>query len=427
MSSGLSSKRCQFQTVVAMLLVNFATLVVLPSEPGRTGQLKDSPKVLVDEVWQFVNQYYVDPKFNRLDWQTLRTSLLSRTYTSPAAAYEVIRSTLAQLNDPYTRFLDPQEFGQLLRQTTGEPQDLGLELNLVGKNLQISRITINSPAAKAGVQVGDRLLSINGRSTDQMSLERAERLLKSGGGGLLVLTLSRPGKNPFSVEIGLEAPVDNTVVYQVKSVVGASIGYIRLTGFNAKSAEHMASAIAALKNQRVQGFVLDLRNNPGGLLEPGLKIARMWLSRGVIVQILEREGKTKPILADNSALTDLPLVVLVNQESASASEILAGALQDNQRATVIGTRTFGKALVQAVHELTDGSAIVVTVAHYYTPRGTDISQKGITPDLLLPEDTVQELELRVNPQLLATPRDNRFTRALEVLAGKIRTPLTSSP
>jgi carboxyl-terminal processing protease len=189
----------------------------------------------------------------------------------------------------------------------------------------------------------------------------------------------------------------------------------------------MADAIAALNKQSVQGFILDVRDNPGGLLDAGLNIARQFMTQGVIVQILERKGKAQQIRANNTALTNLPLVVLVNRESASASEILAGALQDNRRATIIGTRTFGKAMVQALHELGDGSAVVVTVAHYYTPKGTDISTKGITPDVVLPTNQVQDFELRANPRLWGTARDVRFNEALNLISQQIRTPSAGSP
>jgi carboxyl-terminal processing protease len=389
--------------------------------------LQNSPKAVVDEVWQFINQYYVDPKFNRLDWAAIRTSLLSQRYSSPQAAYQQIRTTLAQLNDPYTRFLDPKEYGQLANKTIGEQRGVGIELTLKGEILSVSRVEANSVAAKAGVKLGDRVLSINGRSAERLSLERANQMLLGSSGTPLLLTISRGAEKPQFLRIVRDGQVEQTVRYEARPLMGTKIGYIRLTGFNVGSAQQMADAINALKKQAVSGFILDLRDNPGGLLDPGLVIARQFLTQGVIVQILEREGKPQQVRANNSALTNLPLVVLVNRESASASEVLAGALQDNRRATIVGTPTFGKALVQAMHELMDGSAVVVTVAHYYTPLGTDISTKGITPDVVVAATMREDQELRAFPQLWASSRDARYSRALEILASKIRAPNAPRP
>jgi carboxyl-terminal processing protease len=389
--------------------------------------LQNSPKAVVDEVWQFVNQYYVDPKFNQVNWPAVRTSLLSQNYTDSQAAYRAIRNTLAQLQDPYTRFLEPGEYAQLMSKTVGEQRGIGIELSPNGDRLQVSRLEANSVAAKAGVRLGDIVMSINGRSTERLTVERAVQLLKGSAGTPIFLTIRRGQEEPKSLKIVRDGPIEQTVIYEVKLVEGRRVGYIRLTGFNSGSTQQMADAIAALNKQSVQGFILDVRDNPGGLLDAGLNIARQFMTQGVIVQILERKGKAQQIRANNTALTNLPLVVLVNRESASASEILAGALQDNRRATIIGTRTFGKAMVQALHELGDGSAVVVTVAHYYTPRGTDISTKGITPDVVLPTNQVQDFELRANPRLWGTARDVRFTEALNLISQQIRTPSAGPP
>lgn len=391
------------------------------SNPKRLGaNLQNSPKAVVDEVWQFVDQYYVDPKFNQLNWSAIRTSLLSQRYSSPQAAYQQIRNTLAQLNDPYTRFLDPKEYGQLANKTIGEQRGVGIDLTLKGEILSVSRVEPNSVAAKAGVKLGDRVLSINGRSAERLALDRAKQMLLGSAGAPLFLTISRGTEKPQVVRIVRDGQIEQTVRYEARPLMGRKIGYIRLMGFNAGSAQQMADAIKELQKQSVSGFILDLRDNPGGLLDPGLVIARQFLTQGVIVQISEREGKPQQIRANNSALTNLPLVILVNRESASASEILAGALQDNRRATVVGTPTFGKALVQAMHELMDGSAVVVTVAHYYTPRGTDISKKGITPDIVVAVPPSEDQDLRAFPQLWASSRDLRYSRALEVLSSKMQ-------
>jgi carboxyl-terminal processing protease len=177
----------------------------------------------------------------------------------------------------------------------------------------------------------------------------------------------------------------------------------------------MEVAIKKLSNQKADAFVLDLRGNPGGLLRVSIDIARMWMDTGAIVRTVDRGGDSQEMRANRTALTDKPLVVLVDDNSASASEILAGALKDNKRATVIGGQTFGKALVQSVHSLADGSGLAVTIAHYYTPNGTDISQKGVTPDVKVEVTDEQKLKLANKPMLVATQDDPCYAQAIALL------------
>jgi carboxyl-terminal processing protease len=170
-----------------------------------------------------------------------------------------------------------------------------------------------------------------------------------------------------------------------------------------------------LNNQQIEGYVLDLRGNPGGLLQASIDISRMWMDKGSIVRTVDRRGNNEEIGTNRTALTKLPLVVLVDGNSASSSEILTGALKDNGRATVVGSQTFGKALVQSVHSLSDGSGLAVTIAHYYTPRGTDISHKGITPDVKIDLSDEQRQKLASNPKLVGTKDDPQYARALATL------------
>lgn len=391
--------------------------------PGLTAPLQDSPKALVDEAWQFLNQYYIDPKFNEQDWQGLRTDLLSRSYTSPDQAYATIQQTLARLGDPYTRFLPPREYSQLMRQTQGEQVDVGLVLREDGDTLRVAAIVPQSLATKADVKIGDEVMTINGRGTDRLTLERAQTLMKGPAGSAVKLSIKRGDEKPFIVEIKREGKIDPTVQFQTFSLAGTPVGYIRLSGFNSTSSKDMAAAVQALKKSKVQGFILDLRYNPGGLLDAGIDIARQWLPNGVIVRIRQQQNRAQEVRANQTALTNLPLVILVNNNSASASEILAGALQDQKRALVVGTHTFGKARVQAVHEMSDGSALVVTVARYLTPSGRDIAQQGIIPDVIVPVSAGVDQALRLNPQAVASPKDPVVAKSLELLAAQIQAPL----
>jgi carboxyl-terminal processing protease len=207
-----------------------------------------------------------------------------------------------------------------------------------------------------------------------------------------------------------------TVRYSLKQENNRRIGYIRLNEFSSHASEQMQRAIRDLASKKVDGFVLDLRGNPGGLLQSSIEISRMWMDRGSIVRTVDRKGKSEQVSANRTALTNLPLVVLVDGNSASSSEILTGALMDNKRATVVGATTFGKALVQSVHSLSDGSGLAVTIAHYYTPKGTDISKRGIDPDIKVELTESDRARLSANPRLIATPSDPQYARAVATLA-----------
>lgn len=394
-------------------------LLLMPQAIAATTTLKDSPKALVDEAWQVIYKNYVDQNFNQLDWLSIRTDLLSRRYSDRDAAHRVIQQTLMRLNDPYTRFLLPQEYSQLLLQTQGQQVGVGISLVEAGELFRVSTIEPGSVAAKSDLKVGDEILAINGRSSDRLTLERATLALRGPAGSKLHLLVRRAGRaQPFSIELTRAGDIPRTVNFQTLTVGQQRVGYIRLSGFNSRSVQDMKEAIEVLKGDRVQGFILDVRHNPGGLLEAGIDITRQWLNSGVIVRIRQHQ-REEVIRARQNAMSDLPLVVLVNQASASASEILAGALQDQGRAIIVGTRTFGKVRVQAVHEMADGSALVVTIARYLTPRGTDISAGGITPDVMVATDPTADLELRLNPNILARPTDPVVVKALELLNPQI--------
>lgn len=379
--------------------------------------LQDSPKNLVDEIWQIVNREYVDESFNQVDWQATRQELLSKDYTSKEQAYEAIRKALEPLGDPYTRFLDPEKFQELTSQTSGELSGVGirLELNEPTQALRVVEPIEDSPAHKANIKSGDKVLAIDGQSTKGMSLEQASALIRGEIGTSVTLEISREGKSSFDVKLTraqIELP---SVHYTVKREGGILVGYISLDEFSSHAAEQMRKAIKNLNEQNVDAYVLDLRNNPGGLLYASIEIARMWIETGKIVSTIDRVGGKQEYSANHTALTKLPLAVLVNGNSASASEILTGALKDNQRAIVIGSSTFGKAVVQSVHSLSDGSGLAVTISRYYPPSGVDINHKGIAPDIELNLSGEQKRLFNREPELRATKEDSQYQRAISAL------------
>lgn len=394
------------------------------TDTSSIAALQNSPKAILDEAWQIINAEYVDPAFNQLDWQAVRTELLSQDYTSMEESYEALKEVLDELDDPYTRFMDPDQYEQLTNQTSGEFSGVGLRLTVPEDTgvLTVVEALEGSPADVAGLVEGDRILSIEGVSTEGMDVKEAANLMKGEVGtplNLKVLTqddATGEGADVSLVRARLELP---TVHYSLQQEGQTDIGYIRLSEFSAHAPEQMSEAIADLTAEDVDAFILDLRGNPGGLLSSSIDVSRMWLDSGAIVQTVDRHGDSQEVFADGSALTNLPLAVLVDGNSASSSEIVTGALADNDRAVVVGHETFGKALVQAVHSLSDGSGLAVTVAHYYTPDGTDISQSGIAPDIPVTLTLEQYQRLAAEPRLQGTYGDPYYRQALEALQPEI--------
>jgi carboxyl-terminal processing protease len=399
-----------------LALVAATGAIMNPTHPVRAAWQQDSPKALVDEAWQIVNREYVDETFNNKDWKAIRKELISREYTSKEQAYNALRSALKQLEDPYTRFMDPKQYESLTSQTSGELSGVGirLESDAQTKVLTVVEPLPNSPASTAGIRSGDRVLFINGKSTQGMTVEEASSLIRGKEGTKIVL---RIGRDNGLIEMPLtRAKIElQAVRYALRQEGTQRVGYIRLSEFSSHAADQMRQAIKSLNKDKVNSFVLDLRGNPGGLLQASVEISRMWMDQGGIVKTVDRKGGSEEISANRTAMTNLPLAVLVDKNSASSSEILTGALKDNNRATVIGTDTFGKALVQSVHPLSDGSGLAVTIAHYYTPKGTDISHKGIAPDISLPLERDQLERLYSNPKLLGTSEDPQYARAVMTL------------
>ncbi|HAC65539.1 MAG TPA: peptidase S41 [Cyanothece sp. UBA12306] len=381
---------------------------------------QDNPKELVDEVWQIINRTYVDATFNQVDWQSVRRDYLGRPYGSKDDAYKAIREMLEQLEDPYTRFMDPEEFKNMQIDTSGELTGVGIQLT---KDEESNELTVvapieDTPAFEAGVLSKDVIIKIDGKSTKGMEVEDAVKLIRGKPGSKVTLTIRRSSKEINYPIVRARIELHPVRARATETPVG-TIGYIRLTQFSAQAGEEMRDAIKDLEGKKVNGYILDLRSNPGGLLYSSVEIARMWLDEGKIVSTVNREGEMEQQRASNRALTDKPLVVLVDGGSASASEILSGALQDHKRAVLVGTKTFGKGLVQSVRGLGDGSGLAVTIAKYLTPSGRDINKNGIEPDVTLQLSDDQRKELQTERDRIGAFGDPQFDKAFEILKQEI--------
>ncbi len=390
--------------------------------PSAASLVSDSPKEVIDQTWQIVFRDYLDTngKYTSDRWKDLRRQVLSKSYGSTKESYEAIRGMLATLDDPYTRFLDPREFKEMQIDTSGELSGVGIQLSLDKdtKELTVVSPIEGSPASRAGVMPKDVITAIDGKSTKGMTTEDAVKLIRGKAGSTVTLQLRRNGKlldTPL-VRARIELHAVDTQVNT--SADGTKIGYIRLKQFNANAAKDMAKALKDLEKQQVQGYVLDLRSNPGGLLVASITIARQLLNEGVIVSTKTRDGIQDTKRAVGRALTERPLVVLVNEGSASASEILSGALQDNHRAVLVGETTFGKGLVQSVRGLIDGSGMTVTIAKYLTPSGRDIHKHGIDPDVRAKLSVREIQSLRLED--LGTQKDSQYRVAESTLLKQVK-------
>ena len=384
-------------TFSGLLFNNFAEATVL----------NNSYKEVIDHVWQIVYRDFLDSSgnFQRSNWIELRKEFLSKTYSDSNEAYDAIRNMLSKLDDSYTRFLEPREFNQMRIDTSGELIGVGIQIikDKESDALIIISPIEGTPAFDAGIKAKDEILSIDDISTEGMNLEDAVKLIRGQRGTKVKLEILRGSKSFFKVLLRekIEIKSVSSKVNQTKN--GLLIGYVRIKQFNANASRETRDAITDLETKQVAGYVLDLRSNPGGLLESSIDISRHFINKGVIVSTVSKDGLKETTRGNGQALTKKPLVVLVNEGSASASEIVSGAIKDNKRGKLVGKKTFGKGLVQSMRTLVDGSGLTVTVAKYLTPNGTDINKSGIIPDI--------EVKMNINPILqreIGTRKDKQY-------------------
>jgi len=343
---------------------------------------------LVVESWRLVNQSYVDPdRFETIHWKRLRQKALERSIQTSAEAYDAIDWMLEPIGDPYTRLLRPADFTALKASTQGSVSGVGLQLGIRQDDTAVVVIAPleGSPAAEAGISSGNEVLAVDGVSTTELGLESTAARLRGPAGSSVLIQLRAPNGRAREVDLKRREVNLQPVRSRLLERDGRRFGYLRITQFAETVPQQVAEALAELQQQGSEGLVLDLRNNSGGLVSAGLAVADELLDGAPIVETRNREGFADPQQANRGNLYDGPLLTLVNSGTASASEILAGALQDDGRSALMGSRTFGKGLIQTLIGLGgDGSGLAVTVARYVTPSGRDIQNLGIEPDLLLP-------------------------------------------
>jgi len=367
-------------------------------------------------VWQIVNRAYVDDNFNNQNWYKVRRQFVNRKFNSREDTYQAIREMLATLDDPFTRLMEPDKFKSIQTSTSGALTGVGLQIAVDEPENYVTVIAPieGSPAEIAGVRSRDRIVGIDNIPTKGLNLDECATRMRGEIGSEVKLTLERPianskGFEKLDVLIKRDRIAVNPIIAKLNQEENHKVGYIRLNQFNGNATADMEKTIKKFKSEGADRYVLDLRGNPGGLFDAGLQIARMWIPQGTVVYTVDRHGVQESFEAIGAALVDDPLVVLTDGGTASASEILAGALQENNRAQLVGTKTYGKGLIQSLYELDDGSGLAVTIAKYETPLHHNIHKRGIIPDV---EITLTE---SISRKQLGTNEDPQYVAALSIL------------
>lgn len=313
-------------------------------------------------------------------------TIIEKNYVSDVGRDELIKGAIEGMLkslDPHSLYLDKDAFKEMQIETSGEFTGIGIEITISNGRLTVVSPIEDTPAYKAGLKAGDIILRINDEPTDDITLIEAVKKIRGPKGTKVKLTILHKGEH---VPVEVTIVRDKIPVHSVKSEVLGNVLYVRITNFNSNTTKELLDAINKQRLDQIKGLILDLRNNPGGLLDQAVSVADVFLKKGLIVYTKGRNEESKMSFSAETDENDvdLPMVVLINAGSASASEIVAGALQDQHRALIIGERSFGKGSVQTIIPLADGSAIKLTTAKYYTPSGNSIQARGIVPDLEVP-------------------------------------------
>lgn len=336
------------------------------SQKQQNGPTQSAAQELVDQAWNAVYKNYVDP--TKLD--------------STALSHGAIKGLISSLNDPYSSFLDPEMYKLFESDLQGTFQGIGAQVNL-NKDGQPTIVAPleNSPAQKVGIKTGDVILEVDGKSTKGMSLTEAVLSIRGPAGTSVKLTIQREGEStPVEITVVRAQISSFTVNWEMKG----DIAYIKISEFGSKTNMELNNALKAIDLKNTRGIILDLRSNPGGIVQTVVQVASHFVKSGVIITMVNNEGEQTAISArPNGVFTDLPMVVLVDQYSASGAEVLTGALRDHNRATIAGVKTFGKGSYDVNIPLKDGSDIYLTVGRWLRPNGQLIEGKGIEPDYAL--------------------------------------------
>lgn len=341
-------------------------------------------------------------------WDTVAAKAYKQPVDQEKMFYGAIKGLVSSLGDPYSSFLDPTETKDFNKELAGTLEGIGIEIGLKKQRLTVIAPIEGTPAEKAGLRAGDWILKINDESTVDMPLDTAVQKIRGPKGTSVKLTISHGGTaEPTEIDVARDKITVKSVKYKM---LDNGIGYVELSQFGDDTVAEFDKAVREMLAQNAKGLILDLRNNPGGLLDDSIKIGSEFVEQKVIVKERDADGSVLDLKSEGPArLKDLPVVVLVNEGSASASEILAGALRDHRQVPLIGTKTFGKGSVQDLENLPQETSLRITVAHWLTPNGSEIDEKGLEPDI----------KVELSDEDYDNDRDPQLDKAKEIIRQKI--------
>jgi len=340
----------------------------------------------------------ISPLFETLD--LLREKFIQKDLDLTKLIQGAIKGMLETVDDPYTRYMDPLTLKREQEDMFyGSFGGLGIIITVRDEQLTIISPIEDTPAFKAGIKAGDIIVEIDGQSTAGMGLDEAVNILRGEKGTPITVGIKREGNTEVIYFTIIRDIIEVTAVKE-RVLEDTNIGYIRITNFNINTEPELRKVLDEFKEAKnIEGIILDLRNNPGGLLDSAVEVASKFIPDGTVVHIRDREGVLTSISSEGNEYPQWPLVVLINEGSASASEIVAGAIKDRQRGILVGKKSFGKGVVQQVFPLSDGSGVVITTSEYYTPNQTYINNIGIEPDVLVEQVGEEEEDIQLNKAL----------------------------
>lgn len=413
-------------TLTALVLVSLGGL---PSTAAGDPSNSDvTPEFLYDSAWKLIDNSFYDQKFSGQDWKRWAHRYDGKLKTMDDA-YKAIQTMLASLGDQYTRYLKPDEFQEERNQIDAHLSGVGMLLGMKDNKILVISPMKETPAAKGGMLSGDEIIEVDNKSVKGQSLDAVVRQIRGLEGTTVSLTYLR---NSERKHVRLtRANIEIKAIAEESGILPGNIAYIRLDSFISKNANMEMRKRLVEEMADCKGLIIDLRNNPGGLLTNAIDIANMFLDNGVIVSTVDADGYKNPSISSANSIWSKPMVVLINGGSASASEILSGALKDNGRAILVGQKSFGKGLVQSINPLIDREGkyggVNVTISRYLTPNDTDIHKHGITPDyeVVLKEEDIKQgkgpwyYDPTFKKHLPTEGKDIQLQKAIEVLKAQI--------
>lgn len=367
--------------LVLLLLSNTATLLMARFlfSPAHVEMTRGENEArLFWEVWGLIQDKYIDPVEEE---KLVRGS---------------IEGMLRSLDDPHTMYLTPDSLRELLIYTTGSFSGIGVEITGGENEVLVLRVINESPAQRAGMLPGDRIVKVDGQSVEGLAVDEVARLLRGPGGTEVDVGVQRMGEGELLTMTIIRQEIERETVFT--EMLDGSVGYLQITSFDQQTGMDFARALDRLEQEGLSGLIIDLRDNPGGIVDEAIEVGKTIVPAGEITRVVDRDGNVRERYMSQAQTRQYPIAVLINEYSASAAEIIAGALQDSGKASLVGAPSFGKATVQHLQYLSDGGGLRYTIAKYLTPAGHDLHQNGLQPDVLVEMPPEYFLQYRPIPK-----------------------------